>query len=151
MTGKTKCGIGMKVELITDARGTPVAVVVDAAHAAETDLCAVAIDHLPITLPIPENTPLIYDRAADSDPLRDRLAKRNLRLVAPHRKNRTKPSRNDGRTLRKYRRRFVVERTISWFHHYRRAAVRYDVKPRHYEGFVSLACTMMVLNKVVVK
>jgi len=141
----------MKVELITDGRGTPVAVVVDAAHAAETDLCAVAIDHLPITLPIPECTPLIYDKAADSDPLRDRLAKRNLHLVTPHRENRQRPSRNDGRTLRKYKRRYIVERTIAWFHHYRRAAVRYDLKPTHYEGFVSLACTMMVLTKVVVK
>jgi hypothetical protein len=74
----------MKVEFVTDARGTPVAVVVDAAHTAETDLCAVAVDHLPVTLPIPAGTPLIYDGAADSDPLRDRLAKRNLRLVAPH-------------------------------------------------------------------
>jgi transposase len=140
----------MKVEVITDARGTPVAVVVEAANAAETDLCAVAIDHLPLTLPVPPNTPLIYDRAADSDPLRDRLAKRNLRLVAPHRKNRRKPSRNDGRTLRKYKRRYVVERTFAWFHHYRRAAVRYDLKPAHYEGFVGLACILMVLTKVVV-
>lgn len=140
----------MKVELITDGRGTPVAVVVDAAHAAETDLCAVAVDHLPVTLPIPVNTPLIYDRAADSDPLRDRLARRDLNLVAPHRANRKRPSRNDGRTLRKYRRRYVVERTIAWFHHDRRAAVRYDLRPEHYEGFVGLACVLMVLTKVVV-
>lgn len=131
----------MKVELITDGRGTPVAVVVDAAHAAETDL--------PVTLPVPPGTPLIYDKAADSDPLRDRLAKHNLRLVAPHRSNRQRPSRNDGRTLRKYKRRYVVERTIAWFHHYRRATVRYDVYPAHYEGFVGLACTLMVLTKVV--
>ena len=30
---------------------------------------------------------LIYDRAADSDPLRDRLAKRGIDLICPHRKN----------------------------------------------------------------
>lgn len=42
---------------------------------------------------------LIYDRAADSDPLRQRLAKRRIKLICPHRSNRRKPATQDGRPL----------------------------------------------------
>ena len=63
---------------------------------------------------------LLYDRAADCNWLRDALDDRNIELVCEHRKGR-KLKRQDGRALRRLKRRFVVERTIAWLHNYRRA------------------------------
>ncbi|WP_390620437.1 transposase [Polystyrenella longa] len=44
----------------------------------------------------------------------------------PHKKNRKKKAIQDGRTLRRYRRRWKIERTIGWLKTYRRIVVRYE-------------------------
>jgi IS5 family transposase len=54
---------------------------------------------------------VIADKAYDIDPLRERLARRAFELIAPHRANRKKPATQDGRALRRYRRRWIFERT----------------------------------------
>ena len=69
---------------------------------------------------------LIYDKAADSDPLRKRLKAKGVDLIAPHRKGRVKPPVQDGRKLRRYRRRWKIERTMAWTQNFRRLVVRYD-------------------------
>jgi transposase len=66
------------------------------------------------------------DRGYDSDPLRWRLLQRGILLIVPHRKRRKKPSRNDGRTLRRYRKRWKIERTFAWLGNFRRLLVRHD-------------------------
>jgi len=42
---------------------------------------------------------VIADKAYDSDALRERLARRGIELIAPHRSNRKKPATQDGRAL----------------------------------------------------
>ncbi|MCX8104042.1 MAG: transposase, partial [Candidatus Bipolaricaulota bacterium] len=49
---------------------------------------------------------LIADRGYDSDPLRERLKRRGIELICPHRRNRTRSPVQDGRKLRRYRRRW---------------------------------------------
>ena len=56
---------------------------------------------------------LIYDRADNSDSPRQRLASRGIELICPHRRRRVKPPTQDGRPLRRYRRRWIIERTIA--------------------------------------
>ena len=51
---------------------------------------------------------LIGDRAYDSDPLDARLHKQAIELIAPHKFNRKKPATQDGRVLRRYKRRWKV-------------------------------------------
>ena len=83
---------------------------------------------------------VIADRAYDSDPLRERLATRGIELIAPHRWNRSKPRQQDGRALRRYRRRWKVERTLAWLGNFRRLVVRYDRSITIYEAsFISPA------------
>ena len=54
---------------------------------------------------------VIGDKAYDSDKLDDRLLnERNVMLIAPHKKNRKKPKTQDGRPLRRYRKRWKIER-----------------------------------------
>ena len=46
---------------------------------------------------------MIADRAYDSDPLRERLAKRGIDLIVPYRKNSKHRRYEDGRKLRRYK------------------------------------------------
>lgn len=90
---------------------------------------------------------LIYDAAADSDPLRERLSRRGIKLICPHRANRTKPRTQDGRALRRYRRRWKVERSIGWLQNFRRLVTRYEYHADLFQGFVQLACLIVVLGR----
>jgi transposase len=121
--GNTKCGKGSKVVDIVDTQGTPLAVHLAAANESEVHLIEPALDKLPFTNVVPEH--LIYDRGADSDPLRERLLEeRGIERVCPHRKNRKRPPTQDGRAGRRDKRRSKVERTHSWFHNFRRTIIR---------------------------
>jgi transposase len=90
---------------------------------------------------------LIADRAYDSDPLRKELSKKGIELICPHRKNRKKPRTQDGRKLRRYARRWKVERYFAWLHNYRRCVVRYDFYDRNFEGFILVATLAIYLKK----
>lgn len=91
---------------------------------------------------------LIYDKAADSDPLRDRLAKRGIDLICPHRHKRRKPKRQDGRKLRRYKRRWKIERSIAWLANFRRLVVRYERKITMFYAFVHVACLLVTLRQL---
>jgi len=88
----------------------PVVVDVDSASPAEVTLIEPLLNQA-VTPYVPSR--LIYDRAADSDPLRERLAGRNIELICPHCKGRVRHATQDGRALRRYRKRWIIERTIS--------------------------------------
>lgn len=91
---------------------------------------------------------LIYDRAADSDPLRKRLRRRGIELITPHRSNRRRPKTQDGRALRQYSRRWIVERTIAWLGNYRRLLVRHEHHLLMFQAFVHVACLMIALRQL---
>jgi len=91
---------------------------------------------------------LIYDRAGDSDPLRQRLAARGIDLIAPHKRGRKKPPTQDGRKLRRYKRRWKMERTFAWLSNFRRLVVRYEHKLQLYSAFFHLACILIVLPRL---
>ena len=120
------------------------AVDVDAASPGEVTLIEPLLEQA-LTEYVPKR--LIYDRAADSDALRDRLADRGIELICPHRKGRVRPKTQDGRPLRRYRRRWIVERTISWLQAFRRLVTRYEFYAVLFHGFAKLACLMIVLRR----
>ena len=133
LVGKTKRGKGTKLMVVADGQGVPLGVELASASPHEVTL----IEPLLAQIAVPRGGPgrprsrfprLIYDRAADSDPLRDRLAKRGIDLICPHRKNRKKPKRQDGRKLRRYKRRYIIERTVGWLSSFRRLVTRYERK-----------------------
>ncbi len=96
----------------------------------------------------PQQRPLrvIADRGYDSDPLRWRLLQRGILLICPHRRGRRKPSLNDGRTLRRYRNRWKIERTFARLGNYRRLLVRYDHQITMARAFFHLACLIITLR-----
>jgi transposase len=93
-------------------------------------------------------TRLIGDKGYDSDALRERLGRRGIVLIAPHRSNRRRTPPQDGRVLRRYKKRWIVERSIAWLGNFRRLVVRYDRLLTIYQAFVHIACFMIVLRRV---
>src|SRR2546425_540018 len=71
------------------------------------------------------------------------------RRFLPHRSNRKKPATQDGRALRRFQRRWIVERTNAWLGNFRRLVVRYDRSLTIYRAFFHIACFMIVLRRVV--
>jgi transposase len=90
---------------------------------------------------------LIGDRADDADPLDAELARLGVELIAPQRRNRRKPKTQDGRPLRRYRRRWKIERLFAWLGNFRRLVVRYERHARNYLGFVQLGCILILLRR----
>ena len=90
---------------------------------------------------------LLYDRAADSDPLRERLAQRRIELICPHRRGRKRPRTQDGRAFRRYERRWKIERSIAWLFNYRRLVVRYEHHDFLFRGLLQLACAFTILKR----
>lgn len=149
--GKTKRGKGTKLMVVADGKGVPMGVSIHSASPAEVKLAPETL----ATVAVPRGGPgrprrnperLIADKAYDSDPLRKELAVKGIELVCPHRLNRTRPATQDGRALRRYAKRWKIERTISWLGNYRRVIVRWDRSDRIFQAFVHLACLLTVLN-----
>ncbi len=89
---------------------------------------------------------LIGDRAYDSDPLDARLCQQGIELIAPHKSNRKKPATQDGRVLRRYKRRWKIERLFAWLQNFRRIQVRHDRSLNNYLAFVLLGCMIIFLR-----
>lgn len=89
---------------------------------------------------------LIGDKAYDSDALDEQLAEEyGIEMISPNRSNR-KLKTQDGRPLRRYRRRWKVERIFAWMQNYRRLVTRWEYRIENFLGFVQLACLLMLLK-----
>src|SRR5947199_8389053 len=135
----------MKLEVVVDASGLPLGMAAAGADVSEQELLKPALDDVPVE--VPPGTPVIADKGHDSDRLRDELERDDYVPIIPHRKNRVKPSRNDGRRLRRYRHRWLMERTNAWLHCYRGVAVRWSHYTFMYVGMVYISFIHMALQR----
>ena len=140
--GPTKRGKGTKIMAIAAVTSLPLAVTVDSASPHETKLVEETLagsflDELPARL--------IGDRAYDSDPLDRRLERDyGIELIAPNRENRSQTQ--DGRELRRYKRRWCVERLFAWLQWFRRLVTRYEYHIENFLGMVRLGCMRIMLR-----
>ena len=137
--------------VVADGQGLPLGSALAAASPAEVTLVeqtlqAIAVPRQGPGHPRQKPDRLIGDKAFDSDPLRARLAQRGIELIAPHRVNRTKPPTQDGRALRRYQRRWMIERLFAWLGQFRRLVVRYEYFLDTYRAFFHVACALIVLR-----
>jgi len=142
----TRVGKGVKIMVLVDARGLPIAIDTTSASPHESRLVQRLFDFM-LTEQTPER--VIGDKAYDCDQLDAELAERGTELIAPHRANR-KPENvtQDRRPLQRYRRRWKVERTIAWIQHFRRLCIRWEKSTKLFQGFLHLACTVLLLRQV---
>ena len=141
--GATKRGKGTKLMAVADRNGLPVAVHTASASPHEITLIKDTLAQCHVAAQ-PEK--LIGDRAYDSDRLDDELAAEGIELIAPHRRNRSKPVTQDGRKLRRYVRRWKIERLFAWLQNFRRVLTRWEYHAVNYLGFVQLACMRILLR-----
>lgn len=129
---------------VADRAGLPIAVGVGSASPHEITLVDATLDARFID-ELPER--LIGDRAYDSDPLDERLAEKGVEMIAPHRGNRRKPKTQDGRALRRYCRRWHVERLFAWLQNFRRLITRHEYRLENFLGFVQLGCIVILMRQ----
>lgn len=137
--------------VLVDGQGIPLGVHLSPANRAESQLAEdtlaqVAVPRAGAGRPKQNPQRIVADRGYDSRKLWARLKRRGIDLLAPHIKTR-KHRFQDGRKLRRYRRRWIVERTHAWLHNFRRLVTRYDHKLEHYRAFLHAACMLITLRQ----
>lgn len=133
---------------IADRAGLPVAIHVASASPHEVTLAEETLTQCFVADESPAR--LIGDKAYDSDQLDYRLAvEHGIEMIAPHRLSgfRKRPKTQDGRVLRRYKRRWKIERMFAWLQNFRRIQVRYDYYSQNFRGFVQLGCMMILLRR----
>jgi transposase len=142
--GPTRRGKGTKIVAVAADNSLPLAVSVQSASPAECQLVEEVLagsflDELPARL--------IGDKAYDSDGLDRKLEEEyGIELIAPNRRKRRRTQ--DGRKLRRYRKRWKVERLFAWLHTFRRLVTRWEYHVENFLGFVHLACLRLLLRRL---
>ena len=151
MVGKTKSGKGTKLMVLADGSGTPLGIHVEKATPAEVKLAEATLDNVKVkTGKRRQGKPkrLVGDRAYDSNELRALLVKRGIEPIIPARGNNAVATHQDGRKLRRYKHRWIIERTNSWLQNFRRLTVRYERSVKVFTALVHMACALITLKKV---
>ena len=126
---------------VADRNGLPVSVCAESATPHEVTLAMSTL--LQMVVPdAPQN--LIGDNAYDSDRLDAELRFYGIEVIAPHRRNRRNAT-QDGRRLKRYRRRWKIERLFAWLQNFRRLVVRYERHAENFLGMLQLASSLILL------
>jgi transposase len=141
--GCTRAGKGVKIMIMVDAKGLPVAAYSTTASSHESHLVQRLFDFM-VPGQVPER--LIGDKAYDDDNLDDQMAEMGVEMIAPNRSNRSQTQ--DGRPLRRYKKRWTVERTIAWLQHFRRLCIRWEKSTTLFQGMLHLACCLLLMKEV---
>jgi transposase len=140
--------------MITEAQGLPLAFEVTAANVAEVTVGLDVVDR--IRVPRPKGRPrkrptaLAADKSYDSAEFRGQLRSRGLRSSIPRREwpgRKRKPGRPP-KMHEASQCRWKVERTHGWLDNYRRLVVRYDWYTHAYVAFLTIACFMTTLSRI---
>ena len=129
---------------VADAAGFPLAIHVASASPHEVTLVEDTLERIS-TKEQPRR--LIGDKAYDSDKLDAKLEKDwGIEMIAPNRKKRNKTQ--DGRPLRRYCRRWKIERLFAWLQNFRRLVVRYEFHAENFLAMAQLGCIMILLRLI---
>jgi transposase len=137
--------------VVVDGHGIPVGAQLASAQLAECRLAESTI----ATVKVPRKgrgrprshlKRIIADRGYDSDALRNRFKGRGTELIVPYRKYIRNRRFEDKRKLRRYRKRWKIERTNAWLQNFRRIQVRFDRILAVFQGFFHCACLIIALR-----
>jgi transposase len=151
LVGKTKSGKGTKLMVLADGAGTPLGIHLEAASPSEVKLVEATLASVKVKVGKRKRGKpkrLIGDRGYDSNKVRALLVKRGIEPIIPARSNNTVATHQDGRKMRRYKRRWIIERSNSWLQTFRRMVVRYERSEKIFAAFVHMACALITLKKV---
>lgn len=134
---------GSKHHLITDAQGIPLAVILTGANRNDVTQLIPLVEAIPpirgkVGRPRRRPDKVQADRGYDSEPHRKELRTLGIEPVIGKRNT------EHGSGLGVFR--WVVERTISWLHQFRRLRIRYERRPEIHEAFLSMGCSLICWN-----
>ena len=137
---------GSKHHILTDGNGIPVVAHTTAANQHDVTELLELVNDVPAIkgkagAPRYRFDQLYADRAYDSDPHRDALREVGTKP------NIAKRNTEHGSGLGVYR--WVVERTLSWLHQFRRLRIRYERREDIHQAFLIIAC-LMICHRVLV-
>ena len=118
--------------MLTDARGVVLGLVIAGANAHDVTLARPTLDSLPVRRPQPagrRRQHLCADKAYDSADFRQRARRRHY---VPHIKSRGQEIEEHLCHPHAKARRWVNERTQSWFNRFRRILIRWEKKAENY-------------------
>ena len=142
--GRTRRGKATKIMAMADRHGLPIAIGIASGERHETKL---VVETLQSRFVGPVPVRLIGDRAYDSDPLDRQMKKFGVEMIAPNRVSKRVPT-QDGRPLRRYKRRWHIERLFSWLLRFRRLVTRYEYHAANFLGLAKLACLAILLKRL---
>ena len=129
---------------VADRHGLPIAVGIASGERHETKLVVETLRSR-FLKQLPKR--LIGDRAYDSDGLDSQLKSMGIEMIAPHHPRRTNQT-QDGRPLRRYKRRWHVERLFAWLQCSRRLITRFEHKAQNFLAFLKLRCIVLLLRRL---
>lgn len=135
--------LGTKHHLVTDAQGIPLAVTATGSNVADVQELLPLVDAVPpvagkVGRPRQRPEELFADRGYDSDPHRQALQTRGIQPKIARRRT------EHGSGLGIYR--WVVERTNSWLHGFRRLRLRTDRNGIVHDAFLALASALICMR-----
>jgi transposase len=151
LVGTTKKGKGTKLMVVADGAGTALGVPVEQTTPAEVRLLGPTLTHGRIGgCRAKRRRPkrLIADRGYDSNKARALLIKRAIEPIIPPRRSNTIATHQDGRKLRRYKRRWIIERTNAWLQNFRRLVARYERSATSFTALIHMACALITLKRV---
>ncbi len=130
---------GTKRSIIVDGNGVPISLVLSGANVHDSKLLKDNLERKILNKHEQSVYPdyLCGDKAYDSEELRDEIENHGMN---PKIKHRSKEIEEKKRQPNKKARRWVVERTFSWFNKFRRALIRWEKKSDNYEGILHFVC-----------
>ena len=147
LVGPTKRGKGTKLVVLADGAGAPLGVCVASASPSEVKLLEPTLNNACFVVG-KQPQRLIADRGYDSNAVRAFLVARGIDPIIPARRKNRAATHQDGRKLRRYGHRWIVERTHSWLQGFRRLVVRYERSATVFLGLVHIACALVTLRRV---
>ena len=135
--------------LIVDGRGTPIGLHIESASPSEVKLLEATLDSLDIPGKKVQPERLIADKGYDSNKARELIESRGMLPIIPARKNNTRATHQDGRHMKRYRNRWIIERTNAWLQNFRRLVVRYERSHIIFGGLIHMAFAMMILKRFI--
>ena len=129
--------------MLTDGAGVPLALAVDGANRHDKKLVGRTLNNLAVVRPARRKQNMCMDKGYDYPDVRELVAKWGYTArIAARGEQRSARARLPG-----YRaRRWVVERTHSWFNRFRRLLIRWEKKATNYTAMLHLACAYITLR-----
>lgn len=129
--------------MLTDGAGVPLALVVDGANRHDKKLVGRTLNNLVVARPARRKQNMCMDKGYDYPDVRELVAKWGYTArIVTRGEERSAWERVPG-----YRaRRWVVERTHSWFNRFRRLLIRWEKKVATYTAMLHLACAYITLR-----